>query len=323
MTIDIIRERLEQIVDESRGKTLKETNGIKNKSYSSLKTSLKNNTEFESVKTAIDTIYPDMVENKTGIIKCLTNLYLLINKIDNIKKDSISEEEFKKITFNESTELFNFINDINVEYNDYKNVLNDFENLFNDVNWPTPMEVYIDNIKYDHYLFTMDLFSDEIPLDENIGNDDVLSSESAAHPNKLAYWQKYCGIATLVNCMQPQYWATGLLLLGVPIPMPIILIPFTYIDGKVSAVIGIGICGMWILPMMLVINQTDQLNSALIPIYQIIDTTMESLKSFKQMQYKSIKLTTKPMIDTLNKKINGINDEIRELKKQIALYKNL
>lgn len=29
MTIDIIRERLEQIVDESRGKTLKETNGIK------------------------------------------------------------------------------------------------------------------------------------------------------------------------------------------------------------------------------------------------------------------------------------------------------
>lgn len=153
--------------------------------------------------------------------------------------------------------------------------------------------------------------------------DDVLSGISEAQPNKFLYWQKYCAMATLMNCTLPVYWSTGLVLMGVPIPMPIILLPITYIEGRISAVIGLGICGIAISPMMIIINCSDLVGSVLLPINLIIEMAMQILIDFKNIQFKTINITTKPMIEALNNKIKSSQDEIKQLKQQIALYNNL
>lgn len=292
---------------------------IKNISFDTIKKSLKGNNTFEDIKKYLEKKYPSTIENRNGIIKALSNLYILINDVNGIKRTSSNETSLKKITKEESIKLYNFILEIKTEYNDYKKLLSNIDKLFNYVNWPNPSEIYIDNVQYSHYLFTNEK--------NNVNNtnlyDDVLSGISEAQPNKFLYWQKYCAMATLMNCTLPAYWSTGLVLMGVPIPMPIILLPITYIEGRISAVIGLGICGIAISPMMIIINCSDLVGSVLLPINLIIEMAMQILIDFKNIQFKTINITTKPMIEALNNKIKSSQDEIKQLKQQIALFKNL
>ena len=128
------------------------------------------------------------------------------------------------------------------------------------------------------------------------------------------YWVKYCGIATIVNCMLPMYWPTGLVIAGVPIPLPIIYIPFVVIKGRV---IGLGICGICPLPMMLFVNFGD-IPGSLMPALNIaVDTIKSMVSKIPSISVKPIKKTIKHMIETQDKKINDLKEKKSEIKRNI------
>lgn len=300
---------------------------IENKSFNIIKNDIENG-KYENIKKYLDELYPATNENKLTRINTLSNLYTIINEIPNNKSNNNNENTLRKITQNECIELLKFINDLQKEYNSYKDVINNISNLYNIINWPQCNDVYVNNYRYEHYLFTSECLNSNKDLNnyENASEDDYndqLSGISKAGVNSLAYWMKYCSIATLVNCTSPIYWATGLLLLGIPIPMPIILIPMTYINGPVSTVIGLGMCGIAIAPMMLVVNMSDECGAALFAINMIIDMAKQMLIDLKNIQYKSVAIMCEGLIKTINEKIKNTEDEIKNIKQQIALYKNL
>lgn len=303
---------------------LKEDN-IKNKTYYNIKEDVESG-KYENIKKYLETIYPIKYENRLIKINSLSNLYTIINEIKTTKNYN-NEKSLKKITNEEHIILLNFINDLKKEYDSYKDIINNISNLYNIINWPNNNDIYINNVKYEHYLFTNDCLNSNTNLNNYEDAKEYYESPSSglseAGINSLAYWMKYCGQATLMNCGLPAYWSTGLIILGIPIPLPIILIPMTYINGPISTVIGLGICGIAIAPMMLIVNMSDNCGAALFAINMVIETMKQILTDLKHMQYQSIAIMCKSLIETVDKKIKSTEDEIRDIKKQISLYKNL
>lgn len=136
------------------------------------------------------------------------------------------------------------------------------------------------------------------------------------------YWLRYCTMATLVNCMLPMYWPTGILILGAPMPLPIIFIPIIVISGRVILVIGIGLCGICPMPMFLLMNVSD-IPGFFIP---ILNTVVDMLKDLSAMTMKLADKSAKTMIAQLIKKeddnINKLNEEISEIQRNIENLRN-
>lgn len=131
------------------------------------------------------------------------------------------------------------------------------------------------------------------------------------------YWVKYCTVATIANCMLPMYWPTGLIIAGAPIPMPIIYIPFVVIKGRITVVIGLGICGICPLPMMLFVNLSD-IPGSLIPAINIaVDVIKGMVATIPALSVKPIKMTIKQMIEEQDNKINDLRNKKEDLKMQI------
>lgn len=279
---------------------------IKKIKYDTINKEFKGELTFDNIKKYISSKYDDKTNSNINI---LSNLYLLINDIKKLKNVSSNSKSLYDITKSEAVELLNFIKDINAKYNNYKNILNDINSCFNYVNWPKPSDIYINNIKYEHYLF----------IDESNINEEIYDIQ----PNNIKYWLKYCGMATLMNCATPNNWATGITISGAPILMPIILVPIKYIDGDIGAVIGLGICGICIYPMMIIINNTDQFGSILLPVNMLINEIKRLIQDSKINNINLLSISAKSMIETLNKKIKNTEDDIILIKKQISLYKNL
>lgn len=251
--------------------------------------------------------------------KILSNLYTLINDIKN-NKGKTDNTDIKKLTFEESEKIKLFIDDLHNEYKNCQNILNNIDNIFNSVNWPVASELYIDNKKYTHYLFTENT-SYELSQDEK---DDIFSGKTEHEISSINYWLKYCAMATLENCLFPVYWSTGLIVLGVPIPMPIILVPIKYIQcGDIGALLGLGICGISIYPMLLMINTTLDTQSIMIPINIILATMRKILQKTKDIQIDSIKMSVQPMIDTISEKIKRTKADIKLLDDEILTLKSM
>ena len=136
------------------------------------------------------------------------------------------------------------------------------------------------------------------------------------------YWLRYCTVATIVNCMLPMYWPTGILIAGAPLPLPIIFIPIIVISGRVILVIGIGLCGICPMPMFLLMNVSD-IPGFFIP---ILNTVVDMLKDLSAMTMKLADKSAKTMIAQLIKKeddnINKLNDEISEIQRNIENLRN-
>ena len=136
------------------------------------------------------------------------------------------------------------------------------------------------------------------------------------------YWLRYCTMATLVNCMLPMYWPTGLLIAGAPLPLPIIFIPIVVISSRVILVIGIGLCGICPMPMFLLMNVSD-IPGFFIP---ILNTVVDMLKDLSAMTMKLADKSAKQMIIELIKKeddnINKLNAEIKEIHQNIENLRN-
>lgn len=300
------------------GKDIKDDN-LKNKTFDIIHNDITKG-KYENIKTYLNELYPMTFELKSARINSLSNLYTLINEI-NENTNSLNNTSLKRITRNECVVLLKFVDELKKEYNSYINVINDFVKVYNEINWPIGSEVFINNESYTHYLFTNTSADNFTASEDDYAND--ISGITKADPSNILYWLRYCAMATLQNCIMPNYWSTGLLIAGAPMSLPIILIPIYCLNGPVTTVIGLGICGIAIYPMFLVVNMSDEIGAMLFPINMIIEATKQMLNDLKATQYKSLALSCKPMIKTLDEKIKNTENEIKNIKQQIALYKNL
>lgn len=245
----------------------------------------------------------------------------------------------KKVTAEEAKQLKEIVHEA-VDW--YESNAESIENCsafsqFMQIQWPTPGRIYIGNDAYDYYMFShadqpsnnaQNVFSG-LEEEENKADSPTEDQEMEAYPdtqarsNELRYWLKYCAMASLTNLMLPMYWSTGLIIAGSPIKLPIIYIPIVFIQGRVSVLIGIGICGIAIYPMFVFVNVGNINGSLLVPINMLIDMTIKKLKDLATKKRENMGGMLKPMIKTLDKEINQLNSELSDLDYQIETIKGV
>lgn len=217
-------------------------------------------------------------------------------------------------------------------------------NQYREINWPASSIIFKDNVQCDYYLFDdvsanaaktfmtpEEMRNIEIPLEAvskdipGIGTAEQLNTASLPMSeygiDSIMYWLKYCTVATLVNCMMPIYWSTGLIIAGVPVLLPIIYIPFCVIPGRITTVIGIGLCGIMPSPMVLFVNPSPMSGCILIPLNMIVDMIVKQLNSLREKQYKTIEITLQPLINSLDQQINNYKSQLQDLNYQIEQVK--
>ena len=253
----------------------------------------------------------------------------------------------------ESKKIRAFWDKIIKEYKDctYDKCYNSLVNLADKIDeyaqWPTPQDITIDNIYYQHYLFEniypADLDSsindisigdysfpeevefpeipDEYPVDENWALDEMNKHEqlppddiNAITIKDYPYWKKYFSLATLI-CIVPPFWNWGLdifpFIQNIPLPCIFIAIKSVYIPiFGIIMVFGIGIRGMYPWPIILYVNVSDQPISILTPLIAILDR----LKNTFYGKLDSIEQV--PIQSLVNAYIAKLNKEINELKKE-------
>ena len=193
---------------------------------------------------------------------------------------------------------------------------------FQETVWSGKSIVYKDNEQYDFYFVEQPVTISEkfkLPI-LNGGNEKELPDDgikTAYGMGDYEYWVKYCGVATIVNCMIPMYWGTGLVIMGAPIMMPIIYIPFCVINGRVTVVIGMGICGICPLPMMLFVNFGDMPGS-LIP---ALNLAVDSLRGISSVIMNNVcnplKSAIKMKIEIQDKRLSNLERKKNDLKNKI------
>jgi hypothetical protein len=137
--------------------------------------------------------------------------------------------------------------------------------------------------------------------------------------DKFPYWLKYCCMATITHCCLPMYWATGFLIPPVmaPLLLPVIYIPFCVIKGRVTIVMGLGLCGIMPLPMILFVN-LGALNGSLIPpINMLVDCIMNLCMTLTNMEDKAITSALAPVIRSLDKEIIELESSRDDIEYQI------
>lgn len=191
---------------------------------------------------------------------------------------------------------------------------------FKEANWTSPSTVYKDNEAHDFFFVTPPKTKKEEDEEAKKPDNYIYSDNSLKtkhNVDKLAYWKKYCTQATIANCMLPSCWATGVIISGKAIKLPIIFIPLFVVPGKVEIVIGMGVCGICPLPMVLFVNLCDFPMFVLPNINNLVDNLRALSGKIMAATSKPIKNIVRTEIRMYDDQINKINDEIKELDKKI------
>lgn len=295
-----------------------------------------NDYSYKTVNEFINNDFIDIIdEDKLKIISQLTILFVLIKNIqitNNINSNYVYStyngtlSELRNLTKNERSELLKFLNYLKDEYTEFEDIEKEVNNYNKKVNWPSQRYIFVNNIKYIHYLFQKDILNnslDKINLSDKIFNENEISLEDI-EIDDYRYWLKYCMLATLMNCVNPLYWSTGIILPMIgPLILPIILIPIKFIKGKCSCLIGLGICGIAIYPFMLYINMSIDTMTYIIFINMLIDQLIKMIDSIKELSKDGIKAIINPMIKTLDEKIKTLDDDIKLLEDEILTIKSI
>jgi hypothetical protein len=263
--------------------------------------------------------YNNAMTNVIGISTAQQDAYLAYEKkyTDPLKR--LAEKE-SKILRNLSDRAVKWYIDNNEKIND-GTLFEEFQEPI----WSGPTTIYKDNIPHKFYFIEQSAkISDKMKIGILNGSIESIDEEYPEDGTETQYgigdyeyWVKYCGIATIVNCMLPMYWPTGLVISGIPIPMPIIYMPFTVINGRVTVVIGMGICGICPLPMMLFVNFGDMPGS-LIPTLNIAVDSLRGLSSVILNNANTpMKIAINDNIEKQDKIINELNNKQNELKNKI------
>lgn len=160
--------------------------------------------------------------------------------------------------------------------------------------------------------------------DDTIEDADGYPTTKYGH-DKFPYWLKYCCMATITHCCLPMYWSTGFLIppAMTPLLLPVIYIPFHVIKGRVTIVMGLGLCGIMPLPMILFVN-LGALNGSLIPpINMLVDCIMNLCMSLTNMEDKAITSALAPVILSLDKEIIELESSRDDIEYQINEIRSL
>ena len=229
-----------------------------------------------------------------------------------VQPDSAFEEKyldpFKKLVQKESMVLRKLADKAIKFYIDNDENINSGQ-MFNEMkeaDWGNKTTIFRNGDAYDFYYITADTDKKEDP-------DNFTFTENGTRTQygitDYAYWVKYCCNATIVNCMFPAFWSAGLIIAGAPIYLPIIYMPFTVISGRVTVVIGMGICGICPYPMILFVNLSDTVGS-MIP---IINTNVDILKA---LIAKLPTLSVNPIKETIKRLIKHQDERITDLRRK-------
>ena len=273
---------------------------------------------------------------KRETAKKICRRFFLVKDMEEYTEDNAngSKDRLTKITTNEKDTINTYAEKIISTYLDLKDIVDGkcFD-VFKQGVFNKRTNVYYNDIQHEHYFITD---SDHIPEFDYSGEPpDYLMEEldSEASPktrvpvSKLPYWLLYCLQATLVHCMLPFYWPCGIMIAGAPLPLPVIYIPIYFLNGPVSVLFGLAICGVFIYPMIVTINFTIDtkcvitfINSILAMIRNNLDMIMDNMKlSMKDMIKLKIDELEKSSED-LNKQIQDIDIQISDTEEQIIFY---
>ena len=277
------------------------------------------------------------------------NIFNNLNLHGNEETLDLYLQELKNQTAAETVRLRRIVKKAVDWYNENETTLSDFSLFeeFKEIGWPSSSVVYRDDTPYDYYLFEGEdtstnikrnktfLTPDEIRKISFTNNEDIPGIGTAEQlntaalpmseygPDNILYWLRYCAMATLVNCMMPIYWSTGLLIAGTPLLLPIVYIPICVIPGRIITVIGIGLCGIMPSPMVLFANLSGLNGCILIPLNFIVDTIIKQLNTLKSQQYKTVEISMEPMLASLDNEINSIQQDLLNLDYQIQEVKSV
>lgn len=158
-----------------------------------------------------------------------------------------------------------------------------------EVVWPPDSTIYLNNVPYRHYLFSanslMGTAGEDLQKDASLGpaTPDEMESEScpktAVPWGSYKYWLIYCAEATLVGACLPYTWGVGIMA-AAPVFLPIIYIPIHFISSSCSILIGLGVCGITIYPMLVYFNLTDNYSSVIPLINMSIDEIRKVLQGY-------------------------------------------
>lgn len=238
----------------------------------------------------------------------------------------------KKITQSEVYEMEQLGREVLKWYDEKGDMVNDKHifDSFKEIGWGTETVIYKDNRQYDFIYLTYEEtdpdavlanaepfdFDNDDPGDDYYDSGSYIKSKSGA--NSMLYWLRYLTIATVVNCMLPIYWGTGIIIAGVPVILPIIMLPIFVLPGRVTVVFGIGLCGICPMPLILFANLGNSKASILVPLNILGDTLKKTIQqAMSKLKDTTLKAAYAPIILSMEAKINQYNKEVDNIEMEI------
>ena len=265
------------------------------------------------------------------------------------EKDKDGIESIFDLVRQEEMKLSAFWNKLIAEWEttDLNDIIKKTKELGDNVNkyatWPTSSSIYIGSAVYEHFLFQNNVEVEGEEPDEDLGMDyettepvqptdldipdytqddlnfnDRDPQDGEPSPIDFKYWQRYFGLATIISI---PYLNCGLDILPFIqlIPLPCIFICITSIYIKIfdiTIVIGISIRGMYIWPVILFVNLSNQYASILTPL-------IAQLKNIQaKIQAKLDAMLEKPVNSLANSYINMLENDNRRMRRENIELKN-
>ena len=163
--------------------------------------------------------------------------------------------------------------------------------------------------------------------------DDPMSADTDIPHSKLKYWKRYCSIATLVTL---PYLATGLVIAGVPILLPCIYVPLTVVSAPEIGslvVVGIGIRGVMVLPMVIYVNYDNKVSTSVLAVLLAFDAVKNAFNMGLEKMEAAVPNVANMLIEVFksnndallreNQKIRVQQGEMEKLIKQIPNWSTI
>ena len=260
---------------------------------------------------------------------------------DNYAYELVKDENRKLTEF--WTEIIRLYNDCSIEkckkeLLDYiakqtgTNVDGNSESVFVDAEWPAKQTITVNNQDYNLYVFENRVKIEEPTGDETEPSNDEdakLKEADEPRPGEITifdceYWYVYFALATVISLPLVMDWADGL---DIPTPAGIISIPLPGIYICIAClpikmfniviVFGLAIRGMWIFPIILIVNMSSTAINFLLP----LKIAVEKLKEIFSQRLSSMENTIADVADVLIYQLEEQNKQYRIQNKQYEVYK--
>ena len=266
---------------------------------------------INNFKTNNNQLTEKIINSYKEFVIILFQLYLNSLDIKNDKKET--QQQLIERVESESIDIDNFFLNIRkdlTELNLNNIILETKQFGQNQIFLTNYFESVVDGVNYKIYDVT-----DSTNFISN--NDEAVLPDYEHGPQKLQYWVKYCSVATLVG-LTPNRWSTGLILPTGPVKLPVIYLALSTINTNWgNIVLGLGICGIAISPMLLYNNFDLNANSPI----DLTSALKKQIKNIFEIDIKQIKDTFKTQLSNsanniLHDNLMELNINIEQIKKQ-------